>query len=106
MTNAVNVADSMILGNAQLKVKDAFYAIDKGTLQVAARIKRGDNSPISHLVFSGTIKPSTQPPKQKLRPVVKVHMVNEQGDYEGDAHWDVVDNSIGPINYTDSVDLV
>ena len=56
--------------------------------------------------FSGTNKPSTQPSKQKLRPVVKVHMVNEQGDYEGDAHWDVVENSIGPINYTDSVDLV
>ena len=33
-------------------------------------------------------------------------MVNEQGDYEGDAHWDVVENNIGPINYTDSVDLV
>ena len=33
-------------------------------------------------------------------------MVNEQGDYEGDAHWDVVESSIGPINYTDSVDLV
>ena len=33
-------------------------------------------------------------------------MVNEQGDYEGDAHWDVVENSIRPINYTDSVDLV
>ena len=33
-------------------------------------------------------------------------MVNEQGDYEGDAHWDVIENSIGPINYTDSVDLV
>ena len=37
---------------------------------------------------------------------IKVHMVNEQQDYEGDAHWDVVENSIGPINYTDSVDLV
>ena len=33
-------------------------------------------------------------------------MVNEQDDYEGGAHWDVVENSIGPINYTDSVDLV
>ena len=33
-------------------------------------------------------------------------MVNEQGDYERDAHWDVEENSIGPINYTDSVDLV
>ena len=33
-------------------------------------------------------------------------MVNEQGDCEGDAHWDVVENSIGPINVTDSVDLV
>ena len=33
-------------------------------------------------------------------------MVNEQGDYEGDAHWDVVENSIGPVYYTDSVDLV
>ena len=33
-------------------------------------------------------------------------MVNEQGDYEGDAHWDVVENSSGPINYTNSVDLV
>ena len=33
-------------------------------------------------------------------------MVNEQGYYEGDPHWDVVENSIGPINYTDSVDLV
>ena len=33
-------------------------------------------------------------------------MVNEQDDYEGDAYWDVVENSIGPINYTDSVDLV
>ena len=56
--------------------------------------------------FSGTNKPSTQPSKQKLRPVVKVHMVNEQGDHEGDAHWDVVENSIRPINYTDLVDLV
>ena len=51
--------------------------------------------------FSGTNKPSTQLSKQKLRPVVKVHIVNEQGDYEADAHWDVVENSIGPINYTD-----
>ena len=33
-------------------------------------------------------------------------MVNEQGGYEGDAHWDVVENSMGQINYTDSVDLV
>ena len=33
-------------------------------------------------------------------------MVNEQGDYEGNAHWDVVENSIGPINYTDPVDVV
>ena len=33
-------------------------------------------------------------------------MINEQGDYEGDAHWDVVENSTGPINYTDFVDLV
>ena len=33
-------------------------------------------------------------------------MANEQEDYEGDAHLDVVENSIGPINYTDSVDLV
>ena len=41
-----------------------------------------------------------------MRPVVKVLMVNEQGNYEGDAHWDVVENSIGPINYADSVDLV
>ena len=56
--------------------------------------------------FSGTNKPSTQSSKQKLRPVVKVYMVNEQGDYEADAHWDVVENSIGPINYTDAVDLV
>ena len=56
--------------------------------------------------FAGTNKTSMQSSKQKLRPVVKDHMVNEQGDYEGDAHWDVVKNSIGPINYTDSVDLV
>ena len=56
--------------------------------------------------FAATNKTSTQSSKQKLRPVVKVHMVNEQGDYEGDAHWDVVENSIGPINYTDSVNLV
>ena len=56
--------------------------------------------------FSGPNKTSTQPSKHKLMPVVKVHMVNEQGDYEGDAHWDVVENSIGPIHYTDSVDLV
>ena len=56
--------------------------------------------------FSATNKTSTQPSKHRLRPVVKVHMVNEQGDYEGDAHWDVVENSIGPINYNDSVDLV
>ena len=47
-----------------------------------------------------------QPSKHKLRPVVKVHMVNEQGDYEGDAHWVIVENTIGPIHYTDSVDLV
>ena len=33
-------------------------------------------------------------------------MVNEQGDYKGDTHRDVVENSIGPINYTDSVHLV
>ena len=33
-------------------------------------------------------------------------MVNKKGDYEGDAHWDVVEKSIGTINYTDSVDLV
>ena len=33
-------------------------------------------------------------------------MVNKQGDHEGDAYWDEVENSIGPINYTDSVDLV
>ena len=33
-------------------------------------------------------------------------MVNEYGDYKGDVHWDVVENSTGPINYTDSVDLV
>ena len=44
--------------------------------------------------FSGTNKISTQPSKHKLRPVVKVHMVNKQGDYEGDAKWDVVENSI------------
>ena len=56
--------------------------------------------------FVGTNKTSMQYSKQKLRPVVKVHVVNEQGDYEADAHWDVVENSIGPINYTDSVDLV
>ena len=56
--------------------------------------------------FAGTNKTSIQSSKQKLRPVVKVHMVNEEGDYEGDAHWDVVENSIGPINYTDSVDIV
>ena len=55
--------------------------------------------------FAGTNKTSMQSSKQKLRPVVKVHMVNEHDDY-GDAHWDVVENSIGPINYTDSVDLV
>ena len=52
--------------------------------------------------FSGTNKTSIQPSKHKLRPVVKVHMENEQGDYEGDAHLDVVENSIGPISYTDS----
>ena len=50
--------------------------------------------------LSGTYKPSTQSSNHKLRPVVKVHMVNEQGNYEGD------ENSIGPINYIDSVDLV
>ena len=33
-------------------------------------------------------------------------MLNEQGDYEGDAQWEVVKNSIGHINYVDSVDLV
>ena len=56
--------------------------------------------------FAGTNKTSMQSSKQRLRPVVKVHMVNEQGDYEGDAHWDVAENSTGPINYTDSVNLV
>ena len=56
--------------------------------------------------FSGTKKTSTQQSNHKLRPVVKVHMVNEQGDCEGDAHWDVVENSIRPINYTDSTDIV
>ena len=33
-------------------------------------------------------------------------MVNEQGDYEGGAHQDVVENSIGPTNHTESVDPV
>ena len=33
-------------------------------------------------------------------------MVNEQGDHERNAHWDVVENNIAPICYTDSVDLV
>ena len=33
-------------------------------------------------------------------------MVNENRAYEGDAHWYVVENSIGPIYYTDCVDLV
>ena len=55
--------------------------------------------------LSGTNKTSTQPSNHKLRPVVKVHMVNEQGDYKRNAHWEVVENSIGP-NYTGSVDLV
>ena len=56
--------------------------------------------------FSGTKKTSTQQSNHQLRPVFKVHMVNEQGDCEGDAHWDVVENSIRSINYTDSMDLV
>ena len=56
--------------------------------------------------LSGTNKTSTQSSNHKLRPVVKAHIVNEQGDYVGDAHWDVAENSIGPLNYTVSVDLV
>ena len=44
--------------------------------------------------LSGTNKTSTKPSNHKLRPVVKVHMVNEQGDYEEDAHWDVVENTV------------
>ena len=56
--------------------------------------------------FSGPNKTSANQSSHKLRPVVKFHMVNKQGDYEGDVHWDVVENSIRPINYTDSVDLV
>ena len=51
--------------------------------------------------LSETNKTPTQESNQKLRPIVKVYKVNEQGDCEGDAHWDVVENSIGPINYTE-----
>ena len=36
--------------------------------------------------LSGANKTSTQLSNPNLRPVVKVYMVNEQGDYEGDAH--------------------
>ena len=36
---------------------------------------------------------STWQPNSMLRPVVKVHMVNKQGGYEGDAQWDVVDQT-------------
>ena len=57
-TNAVNVADSMILENAQLNTKHAFYVIYKDTLQVVAGIKRGDNSRASHLVFQVQIDPN------------------------------------------------
>ena len=96
----------MILENVLPKIKHALYAKNLGTLQSAATKKDRRQSYHQSASFAGTNKTSTQSSKQKLRPVVKVHMVNEQGDYEGDAHWDVVENSIGPINYTDSVDLV
>ena len=56
--------------------------------------------------LSGNNKTPAQLSNHKLRPVVKVHIVNEQGNYEGDAHWDLVENSIRPINYAASVDLV
>ena len=45
----------MILENALPKIKHAFYAINQGTLQIAAGIKRGDNSITSHLVFQEQI---------------------------------------------------
>ena len=42
-------------GKCPAKIKHAFYAISQGTLQIAAGIKRGDNSIISHLVFQEQI---------------------------------------------------
>ena len=56
--------------------------------------------------FSGPNKTSAQQSNHNMRPVVKVYMVNKQGDYEEDTQWDGVESRIGPINYTDSVDLV
>ena len=42
-------------GNAQPKIKHALYAINQGTLQIAAGIKRQDNFLTSHLVFQEQI---------------------------------------------------
>ena len=66
-------------------------------------IKDGRQSYHTPSSFFRNQQTSTQQSNHKLRPAVKVHMVNEQQVYEGDAHWDVVMNSIRPINYTDSV---
>ena len=94
------------IGKCSAKDKRCLLCHRQGHFASCCQNKEGRQFYNQSSSVSGTNKPSTQPPKQKLRPVVKVHMVNEQSDYEGDAYWDVVENSIGWINFTDSVNLV
>ena len=103
--NAVNVVGSMILETAQPKIKHALYAKNQGTLQSAAVIKIGDNPITSHLVLQEQIN---------FNPTIQTKdEASCQSPYGEWPRWlwrrctlGCGKNSIGPINYTDSADLV
>ena len=46
---------------------------------------------MNHLFFPYPTKPQTQQPTSKLRSIVKVLMVHEQAEYEGETQRDVIE---------------